>query len=321
MGHKHHRGVSLIEVMVTLLLVSIATAAAYSLFASQYKSSRSFRDSAKVQRQGGSLLALVEQRVRMAGWGVVPNMALYVKDGGSSGTDELFLSAASMITLDQMRQDLYGLAYIQSGSGGTTLSVKDGAGTTTDLDLDDDGTTDFVWGSPNYLYVITDGTTNKVAHLTAGNTGTGQLTADANLTGTYVTPAAWFGIATAGSPAVSALRYSDALSGGRQALATNVVDFQVMYRDVNGNWYGDSGCAGSGKGAGFCAMSPFDPQDIDLIRIGVVFESSESREDELGPPETRPALYNRAAGAAREQREFRVFELTVQGKNINRIVN
>ncbi len=315
MGHKHHRGVSLIEIMVTLLLVSIATAAAYSLFASQYKSSRSFRDSAKVQRQGGALLALVEQRVRMAGWGVVPNMALYVKDGGDSGPDELFLSAASMITLDQMRQDQYGLAYITSGSGGTTLNVKDGAGNKTDLDLNDDGTADFVWGGSYYQYVITDGTNNKVAHLTGGNTGTGQLTTDANLTGSYVTPAAWFGIATAGSPAVSALRYSDAHSGGRQALATNVVDFQVMYRDVDGNWYGDSGCSSP------CAMSPFDPQDIDLIRIGVVFESSESREDELGPPETRPALYNRDEGAAPEQREFRVFELTVQGKNINRIVN
>jgi hypothetical protein len=102
-------------------------------------------------------------------------------------------------------------------------------------------------------------------------------------------------------------------------MAENVVDMQIAYQDVNNNWYGEAGCVGAGAGANFCGFSPFDPKQIQLIRLSIVIKGKAYQGDRVNDPlYCRPALENHT-GAALGSSEcgyvYRTYTAVIQPRN------
>ena len=121
--------------------------------------------------------------------------------------------------------------------------------------------------------VISDAGIQKVAKINSisGNT----LSLDRSLSGTKLAPAIYYCLdegdnSDCDSNASTAFYFkrSDRTSGGRQPLASNIVDFQIAYKDINEQWYCD--------GVGPCPMIPFDPKKIKLVRISIISRNNAS---------------------------------------------
>jgi hypothetical protein len=105
------------------------------------------------------------------------------------------------------------------------------------------------------------------------------------------------------------LRRSDRDSQGRQALADNVVDLQVAYRDDTG-WHCD--------GVGSCPANIFDPSKVQLIRVTLVMRSKHLVVDEGHAGYCRPLVENRAAAVAGSDEcgyRYRTYTVQVHSRN------
>jgi len=238
------RGMTVVELIVVLAIMSIVTGALYSTFVNQQSSYTRQSQIQNIQESAQTGIVILKRDIMMAGYGVDKSLALYIKDGGSTGPDEIYINDASFIDESDLLDSIYGETGF-TGSGTSNITVDT-------LDIDSDGTNDFQGGV--WQCIITDNGTNKAAKINSisGN----QLSLNSSVSGSYVAPAIYYCVDS------EELKRSDRSSGGRQPIISNIVDLQVAYKDTNGNWYCD--------GTGSCPMSPFNPEDISLVRITLI---------------------------------------------------
>lgn len=272
-------GMTLVEMMVAIGITSIVMALSVSIFMSQQRSYQTGKNYKQVQQSGLQVMDVVKYDLLQAGWSVLPQMAFFIQDGGTTTSDMIVVNDASVISLEN--QAAKTLAMSSDCPGG--LRITSGANPPSNglvvpkLDINGDSEADFKGSITQYIITdninITAGS-NKIAVV---NTASGtSLGLDRAVGGTYVAPGIFYcvndGVNTAcsGSNQRYVLRRSDRATAGRQPIAENIVDMQVAYLDTGGNWYGQAGCAGQGVGANLCTRVPFDPRRISLLRLSIV---------------------------------------------------
>ncbi len=313
-------GMTLVELMVSLSILAIVMVTVVGIFGAQYRNMGRDRGVKEATREGQISFEFLRLDLMEAGWSVAPEMSFYLEDGGTGRSDKIYINDTAVIdfasNMDQLiSEKCPGCSRIDAGSGTNSVTVND-------LDVNGDGVDDFAGAA--YQFVISDDGASKIARIlsVSGN----QLTLGNALGGSRLAPAVYYCVDDGNAdchPASSTdplwvLRRSDRSSGGRQAVAEDVVDLQVAYRDANGDWYGEAGCVGSGTGPGKCQMSPFDPRSIDLVRLTLVVRSRNQNRDLLGDPRyCRPAVENRAAGVGADEcgRVYRLFSMMIHPRN------
>ncbi len=313
---------SLVELMVAIAITGVVMTLSLAIFTGQTRSFKRGQETKEIQETSNLYLDFLKRDLAQAGWSVRPEMAFYFKDGGNSTADEIYVNDTTLIDLDS--QNGTGIRLMTEGNGwGGCAEITSGSGTASvtvsRLDINEDDTYDFKANVTHY--VISDLTSlvpgvNKVARITSS--AANPLVLDRNLGGSYVAPAVYYFV----DGTSHILRRSDRSSGGAQPFAVNVVDLQVAYRDMSGNWYGVSGCAGTGVGPGsgspYCSMDPFDPYPINLIRLTLVTRTPNPVGVHNELKYCRPAAENRS-GASLNSNEcsfvYRSYTVTIRPRN------
>jgi hypothetical protein len=200
--------------------------------------------------------------------------------------------------MDLMKKDPYPGCTEFSGSNPLTLSQH------TDLDLNGDGP-DFKGGS--YQFVITDSTdpNSKTARIVSADNNTGTINLTNGVAGKYIAPAVYYEV----DAASAALRRSDRSTSGRQPLADNIVDLQIAYQDKEGTWYCDEDPASD------CPLDPFDPIQIQMIRLTLVMRGPHKvLENTSNPTYCHPDVENRVGGDECGYR-YRVYTVEFMPRN------
>ncbi len=306
-------GMTLVELIVVLMIMSIAIIALHNTFVSQQQSYTRNVAITGIQETGQTIINMIKKDIIMAGYGVDKKLALYVEDGGATGPDNLYINDWGFIDEDELLKGIYGQADITNGNGTSTLTLNT-------LNIDSMGNDNCYSSNCNefqggvWQCIIVNGTDpdKKVARVLS--TGANSLNLDspvnANLSAPEVAPAIYYCVDDGSNSKClvtgkNVLRRSDRSSGGRQPMANNVVDMQIAYRDKNGTWY----CDGSGP----CPMDPFDPQDISLIRINIVMRTAVRTTKGAGTG--RPAVENRTAGPP-DSFSYRVYTIQIVPRNL-----
>lgn len=315
MAQKHGaRGMTLVELMVAVAVTGVVMTLSLSIFFGQFKSYKRGQETKEIQETSNDCLDLLKHDLAQAGWSVRPEMSFFFQDGGASGSDNITINDTSLINLNSS----FGRSLMTQGGGcGGCVNIAGGSGTTnltvSSLYIDNDTITDFKPSATHYVISDLTGAGNKIAKILTitGN----QLNLDRTASGSFLAPAVYYYVDTG-----QILKRSDRSSGGAQPFAANVVDLQVAYQDKSGNWYGTSGCANAGVGAGFCSMSPFDPRNITLIRISLVTRSTDSIGILNNPKYCQPtSLENRTVAANTNcGYVYRTYSITIQPRNANR---
>lgn len=314
---------TLVELMVAVAVTGLVMTLSLTIFSGQVKSFKRGQETKESQETNNICLELLKRDLAQAGWSVKPEMGFFFKDGGNSTADEIYINDTTLIDLNSQNgtrlmtqaDGCGGCAEVTAGSGSDSVTVSR-------LDINEDPTEnppeDF--RAQKTHYVISDLTSlvpgvNKVARITTS--AANPLVLDRNLGGSYVAPAVYYFVDTG-----HILKRSDRSSGGAQPFAANVVDLQVAYRDMSGNWYGVSGCAGTGVGPGggnpYCSMNPFDPYPINLIRLTLVTRTADPLGVRNDLKYCRPAIENRSAatiGAEECGFIYRSYTVTIRPRN------
>ncbi len=294
------KGMTIVELMVALTIMMIVTSAIYSIVLSQRKAYIKQESITETQEIGKIILTIIKRDLMMAGYGVDKKLALYIKDGGDNGPDELYINDWSFIDENELLAGVYGETKIIHNSGKSILVEK--------LNLDDCAQcSDNTYGDSNdpnefesqYVISDTDDPEKKVAKIKNVNRDTNTLTLQEEISGSYVAPAIYYGIVEEN------LKKSTRNTGGRQPLAQNVVDLQIAYQDKEGNWY----CHERGSSP----MTPFDPSKIRLIRVSIVIRTK--AKTDFNKTTGRPALENREEGEP-DNYSYRIYTTTFVPRNL-----
>ncbi len=310
---KDCRGMTLVELIVVLIIMSIAIIALHNTFVSQQQSYNRNAAITGIQETGQTIINMIKKDIMMAGYGVDKKLAFYIEDGGATGPDNLYINDWGFIDEDELLKGIYGQADITGGNGTSNLTLNT-------LNIDSSGNDNCYSGNCDefqggiWQCVIVNGTdpNRKVARILS--TGANSLNLDkivsASPSAPEVAPAIYYCVDDGSNnnclvTGTNVLRRSDRSSGGRQAMANDVVDMQIAYRDDSGNWY----CDGSGN----CPMDPFNPQDISLIRINIVMRTAVQTTKGTGTG--RPAVENRSAGSP-DNFSYRVYTVQIVPRNL-----
>ncbi len=303
---------TLVELMVAIAVTAVVMTLSLSIFYGQFRSYKSGQETKEIQETSNGTLDFVKRELAQAGWSVRPEMSFFIQDGGSAGTDQIYINDTSLVDLNSsfgrslmtQANGCGGCAEIAGGSGTATVTVSS-------LYIDNDTITDFKANATHYVISDQTGAGNRIAKI---QTITGnQLNLDRTTAGRFLAPAVFYYVETG-----QILRRSDRSSSGAQPFAENVADLQVAYRDRSGNWYGVSGCAGAGVGAGFCSMSPFNPAMIGLVRVTLTSRSTNPIGIMNNLKYCRPAVENRAAAALGSTEcgyVYRTYSVSIQPRN------
>ncbi len=318
-------GFSIVELMITLTILTLFLGSLWVIFDSQMRNSSSGTDIQLNDQNARQIFKLLENELLLVGYGQDEDLAFFIKDNTEiqgSWADLLYLSDWRFLGGDEIksswRQDgadncTGGIANIISGSGTQTVTVDC-------LDLDDYELlgkhklinpfkkeafqkANNTWTSYNNCYgdnctdncqnngakicssdelmggiwqtIISDSTVQKVARIISISNKT--LNLDQPLMGNKLVPAIYYCLDQGANQECDSnpntsfiLKRSDRSSGGRQPLASDIVDFQVAYEDWNNNWYCD--------GTGPCPMSPFRPRNIKTIRVTIISRQDASND-------------------------------------------
>lgn len=304
-------GMTLVELMVAIAITAVVMTLSLSIFFAQYKGYRNRQSTADIQETAPTALEILRNDLMSAGWSVKQSMAFYFRDGGSGGSDEIFINDPSLVNVNMP----VGRGLIMGSSCPACIVL--GAGNVANtVDMNTDGVIDFVGGFSQY--VLSDSTLTSFAMVTAvnGNTLTLQnpvTLANLNLNaGDNITPAMHYLVAQDTDGTQSLLR-NDRNSGGDQPLAENIVDLQVSYRDQGGNWWGITGCNLN------CQKTPFQAETINLFHITLVTRGTSRDMTRINDPVyCRPAVENRlaaAVGSAECGYSYRTYQTVVRPRN------
>lgn len=346
---QNSRGMTLVELMVAIGVTLMVMALTVSIFTGQYKSHIKRGDVNEIQESTPPAIELLKRDLMSAGWSVRPEMGFYFEDGGSNGSDRIYVNDSTIIDENHsgeiskfMKEECSGC--LQTGVLNHLLRL-DTDTETAKLDIDDEEDDDDASGKDFvksvYQFIITSSSEHRVVRLgdilfenwygvpVLYNTADTPSLVGLN-PGTFVTPGIYYCVDDGNSsqchpnesPSKWALRRSDKNSSGRQIIAGNVVDLQVAYRDEdNGTWYGATGCQDRSDCSPADLATPiaFDSDKIDLIRVTLITRSAH-RDKALTNNSTycRPAVENRDAAAAGSEEcgyTYRTYTIQIVPRN------
>ena len=329
------QGMTLVEIMVAMVIVSIIGGIVYNVSLTQMQS---VNEAGSVLESSGSPstgLELIKRDIALAGYGTVDiedkshlkNMAFLIADGGS-GPDKLYLFDGSYIDVNELAYDFYGeLGYslITAGLNSSSITLER-------LDLDnmtsqyDDAYTsdsnEFMGGIRQYVITNSTDPARKTAQIVSISGET--LTLDGAVRGDKVGPAVYYCVDVDGTDsschpsggATHVLRRSsrrsdtyrdssaNVIDEGILSVAESIVDMQIAYKMGN-TWYCD--------GAGSCPLDPFYAGEVDLIRISLVVRVGTI-------PSSDPAYANTTAvengpSWGNDGSAYRVFTTSIRPRN------
>jgi Tfp pilus assembly protein PilW len=322
---------TLVELMVAVGITMVIMALSIKFFQGQFASYYSGKETKKIQETNGDIGELLRRDLAAAGYGVTPQMAFYILDGGSGGSDTIYINDVSAVPQPTGQPTEMSLvaspcpAGDQFTSASNQMTLANYASNTSlyqGMFYSNDFTpADFPW-------VISDVTLSnaadvKVAKITSAPGPTGAIALNATLTGTNVAPAIAYYVSG------NNLMRLDRSSGGPQIVAENVVDLQVAYQALNtstsnpltqSNWYGAAGCSGTGdQVSGKCSRVPLDLTLTLALRVTIVTRSEDKSGQLNSLQYCRPAVENRAGdplGSASCGYIYRTYQFTVQPRNV-----
>ncbi len=321
-------GMTLVELMVAIGVTLMVMGLTVSIFMGQYKSQIKRGDANQIQESTPPVVELLKRDLMLAGWSVRSDMGFYFEDGGSSGSDRIYVNDPTIIDEQHsneiskfMKEECSGCLKTETLNHMVRL---DSDTETAKLDIDDEendnDTTGKDFAKSVYHFIMTSSSDHRVVRLgdilfenwygipVLYNTEDTPAFVGLN-PGTLVAPGIFYCVDDGsssqchpnGNPSQWVLRRSDRNSNGRQEIAKNVVDLQVAYRDENSlTWYGTAGCEDRSdcSPTDLATPIPFDSSAIDLIRVTLVIRSAHrDRALANNPSYCRPAVENRDAAA------------------------
>ncbi len=254
---NHTQGFTLIELMISVIIMAVVTAQALLLFTTQHKTYVGHGYVVEIQQDTRLVTELILNDVRMAGFLVPNTVGISGIDGGPNNPDVLCLSDPSVIADTAITGAVGPLAGATLG-----LTLTAGAGTvnlvssTKDIDGDGDPNDDFLVDSG---IIISDGTSHHCARI-EGFTG-GHPDIDP-------APPGGFSIAAGAGRAVPAVIYQLTAAGltrNSVLLSRHVENLQVEYAvDTDGD-----GSIGAGEFP-IHDISASDPTLIRGIQLSVL---------------------------------------------------
>jgi prepilin-type N-terminal cleavage/methylation domain-containing protein len=324
-------GLTLVELMVAVAVTSIIMALSTLIFVSQYKSYRTSHAVKTTETDIQKAVELVRDDVALAGWGVKPQMAFYLVDGGSSAPDQVYVSDISLmmdanntqrtkqmrVLIDSGPMECGGCRrYIGASPDATHIPCNNATTNTYNvLDINCDGSTKELESVPVIVWASGSNATRIRITDSSGDLLPAGVSGES-----YVTPAVLYDLVnyedSKSDPNLVplyplSLRRLARDTAGAQPMAEGVVDLQVIYgdnttrpvrtsdyfgnnaTDMNGTRYGRAGCNST-----TCQMNSFDSSRISWINLYVVTRSARRTSDPDDPTSCRPAIANHSAGNA-----------------------
>lgn len=280
---RQDAGLTLVELLVAIAITSIIMAISIGIFVSQYKSYRASNAVKTSQAGSQKAIDMVRDDFALAGWSIKPEMAFFIRDGNSTGPDEIYVNDASLISIDSgndTKTTEHLVKMVDSDYAGAAHFSGNSVVATSSLDIDGDGNTTEFKSVP---VIIWNTDTNRANF---GQTNDSRNLASAISNG-WVIPAIRYSVNTTNATLGREARDTS----GSQPMAEDVVDLQVVYQDDGNNTYGNSGCS-------TCQMAAFDASKIKRIDLNIVTRSHEKTKLPQDPTSCRPANGNRAAATA-----------------------
>ncbi len=300
-----NEGFSLIEMMVAVLILGVATAASFQVLNTQSRTFSSSERALDVQEDVRLVTDLIAFDTRAAGFMVPKTTAVASVDGGASASDRYCVSDSSYVDFPTSTQTSTVLDNVPDRWDRSTVSAFTTSSVTLDdIDIDRDGSTDFA-GDAGIL--LSDGTDSHCARIASIASGTVTLVSGHEIPGSI------FG--TIGDVrAVPAVIYevddtNFELRRNNLVLATDVEDLQVEY------WVDVATEDGLRQSSEFPVHDLNNASGLTMntarvrsIRVSVITKATQP---EGGPNQrydlfSRPASANRTAGTADSFRRRRL---------------
>lgn len=299
---------TLVELLIVMVILSVATAYSFAVLNAQHRAFTSNESGLEAQERARGVIDLVAHDARMAGFMVPREAGISSVDGGNANPDRLCVSDPDYFstpldgtpepTMDNMGRHFQGAAV-------TALSATAITAPVTDLDIDGDGTADFLAASAPGAgdgggIILADGSRTHCAQIDQ-IIGGGTVT----LVPAHAVPGGLFPV-LGSVVAVPAIVYevapnSATLMRNGVVLSPSIEDLQVEY------WVDSQFPDGAVNGSEFPVYDLNVPPPgliVDLsmirrVRISVVSRSERPAQQEGNAFARggRPAVANRAAGA------------------------
>ena len=259
------RGVTLIELMITMVISAFLVAAMYTFFITQQRTYAVQDNVADMQQNARMSLITLVRNVRMAGYGVPSSCALAAINS-TTAPDGIFVSNSDAIQILPDSVIFYAELASNVSAGATSITVNAG-----DTDIDGNGSDDFV---ANGALIISDGTNTEGMVIANGYTS-GDAT---------ITFASGFSLANAYTsdtasvvPAIYYTVSNHELVEDNQSIALNIEDLQIAYQDSAGNWY----CSDASH-----TVAPTDISSIRVVDVNVLARTNveDTEETTLSQP-------------------------------------
>lgn len=302
------KGMTLVELMVAIAITGVIMTISISVFLAQFNSYNRSQGAKATQMDSQVPIEMLKEDLSLAGWGVLPKMAFLIEDGGSAGTDRIYvndvsvLSPTNLSSLEAMVDTDCAACAHKDATTGTTVYVN---GTMAVNAFATEGPA-LWWTGSNYVRslrckgggefnnsTLSGMVTPAVEYCADGGNNTHCPTNTAPTVGK--TWALW--------------KYTRSTSGQMVALSDDVADVQVSYRTRSGTGY----CNGNGTTA--CPMPAFNASSVQWVTLAVVTRSRDKTRPETDPSSCRPAVFNHAGAASGDATqcgyEYRTYMTTV----------
>ncbi|MBW2421760.1 MAG: PilW family protein [Deltaproteobacteria bacterium] len=285
MAHQHRRhGFTLIELMISMAVMGVVLVQAYSIFVTQHRAHTGLQRTVEVQQSVRLVADAILSDLRMAGYMVPAQAGVASLDGGNNAADVLCISDPSRIADDKaqaagVRFDLASITGAVDG-GDSQLTVD-----ADEVDIDSNLEDDFI--AERGLILVDDDSSHCAFITGVGGGGDNNI-----ISFTPATPAG-FDASIANARVVPAVIYrlnGTDLIRNNLRVASQVEDLQIEF----GLDADDNGLLAAGEFQH--DLNGRDPLDLLAVRLTIVVRGE--RTDETVRSTGRPAVGNRAAGAA-----------------------
>ena len=162
------RGMTLVELMIAVGITMVIMAMSIRFFQGQFSSYYSGKETKKIQETDCDVGELLRRDLVGAGYGVTQQMAFYIVDGGTTGSDAIYISDPTAVSSDMSLTTSPCPAGTQFTSSGDQMTLANYTqNSSSDLTMfynGDYNATDFIW-------VISDTTLSN-----AGDSKVAQIT-------------------------------------------------------------------------------------------------------------------------------------------------
>ncbi len=281
---RNELGLSLVELLISMVVACIVIAAIYRTFTDQAKSYSIQEHMSAMQQNARVSMDMIARDVRMAGFEEVgfdvPDSNAIVAINSSVGPDSIMVSDG------------------QGVATGLTANVGGGASAIAVLSLDpnSDGANDFAQGGG---VIVSDGNQTEGFQITSIDEATGTIT----LSGTLVNP--YLAVDTVVVPATLYEVNGTNLRRNGSVLAGSIEDLQFAYIFDDG---GEANAPDNTDGD-----DTNDSGDIRSVRINVLVRTRAEHLDFTG---SRPGIEDHAAGGTIDHYRRRLLTTVVKVRNL-----